>query len=91
MSIDNRARKLASPVNTPDAKPKSKYARPADFTKIEIGRPTSQDGAGVFDLVARCKPLDENSMYCNLLQCSHFADTSVVTRNDGNGFKKLLG
>lgn len=32
----------------------------------------------VHDLVAVCKPLDTNSLYCNLLQCSHFADTSIA-------------
>lgn len=86
MNVENRAMHIASHSDSPDtrdAKSDHKHSRPADFTSIEIGRPTSQDGAGVFDLVARCKPLDENSMYCNLLQCSHFADTSVVTRNAG--------
>merc|ERR1712169_161542 len=37
-------------------------------------KPVSTDGSDVFALVERCKPLDVNSMYCNLLQCSHFAD-----------------
>jgi len=46
--------------------------------RVRIGRPASFDGAGVHGLVSRCKPLDENSMYCNLLQCSHFADTSAT-------------
>ncbi|HEX5007751.1 MAG TPA: diaminobutyrate acetyltransferase [Hyphomonadaceae bacterium] len=41
-------------------------------------RPKLSDGAGVHNLVASCPPLDRNSLYCNLLQCSHFAETSVV-------------
>ena len=28
--------------------------------------------------MAACQPLDTNSLYCNLLQCSHFADTSIA-------------
>jgi len=29
-------------------------------------------------LVLACPPLDPNSSYCNLLQCSHFSDTSIA-------------
>lgn len=43
-----------------------------------IAAPIDTQGADVFDLVRRCKPLDENSLYCNLLQCSHFAATSAA-------------
>ncbi len=50
--------------------------------------PVTEDGAEVFKLVSRCPPLDPNSMYCNLLQCSHFAATSVaaVSLNELVGF-----
>jgi L-2,4-diaminobutyric acid acetyltransferase len=41
----------------------------------------------VFRLIQRCPPLDNNSSYCNLLQCSHFASTSVVASLNG----KLTG
>lgn len=40
--------------------------------------PTLEDGPGIHALVAQCPPLDTNSRYCNLLQCHHFADTSIV-------------
>lgn len=40
--------------------------------------PTVTDGAAIHQLISRCPPLDTNSMYCNLLQCTHFSDTSVV-------------
>lgn len=40
--------------------------------------PVSTDGAQVHNLVAHCPPLDPNSLYCNLLQCTHFASTSVA-------------
>lgn len=41
-------------------------------------RPEAADGAAVHDLIARCPPLDTNSLYCNLLQCTHFAGTCVT-------------
>ncbi|MEH6605385.1 MAG: diaminobutyrate acetyltransferase [Pseudomonadales bacterium] len=37
----------------------------------------------VFRLVENCTPLDMNSSYCNLLQCSHFANTSVAATMNG--------
>lgn len=37
----------------------------------------------VFRLVAACPPLDTNSSYCNLLQCSHFASTSIAAERNG--------
>jgi L-2,4-diaminobutyric acid acetyltransferase len=43
-----------------------------------LRRPLVGDGAGIHRLIAGCPPLDANSMYCNLLQCTHFADTCVV-------------
>lgn len=33
-------------------------------------------------LVLACPPLDQNSAYCNLLQCSHFSDTSIAAIRD---------
>lgn len=32
-------------------------------------------------LVRDCPPLDPNSSYCNLLQCSHFKSTSIAAIN----------
>ena len=29
------------------------------------------------------RPLDENSMYCNLVQCEHFSETCVIAELDG--------
>lgn len=45
--------------------------------------PKSTDGAAVHKLVENCPPLDPNSMYCNLLQCTHFSDTCVAAELDG--------
>lgn len=48
-----------------------------------LRRPVVADGAEVAALVARSPPLDTNSTYCNLLQCSDFAETCVVAERDG--------
>jgi L-2,4-diaminobutyric acid acetyltransferase len=37
----------------------------------------AEHGQALHALVASCKPLDENSLYCNLLQASHFGATSM--------------
>ncbi|MEC8102123.1 diaminobutyrate acetyltransferase [Thalassolituus sp.] len=50
---------------------------------ITMRKPNPEDGADVNALVERCKPLDTNSMYCNLLQCSHFRDTAVLAEEQG--------
>ena len=50
---------------------------------ITIGAPSSVDGADVHDLIASCPPLDQNSLYANLIQCTHFADTCAIARRDG--------
>ena len=47
----------------------------AETTTIRI--PESTDGPSVHELIANCPPLDTNSLYCNLLQCLHFSDTSA--------------
>lgn len=45
--------------------------------------PRAEDGAAVSALIADCPPLDFNSAYCNLLQCTHFAETCVVAEQGG--------
>ena len=49
----------------------------------ELRHPTLEDGMAVYRLIERCPPLDTNSSYCNLLQCSHFAATSVAADAGG--------
>lgn len=46
-------------------------------------KPLATDGFAVHQLIANSPPLDPNSVYCNLLQCSHFADTSVLVEAEG--------
>lgn len=45
---------------------------------IRLIKPTAELGAAVHKLIAECPPLDTNSMYCNLLQSCHFAETAVA-------------
>lgn len=49
--------------------------------------PEAEDGYLVHQLVADSPPLDTNSLYCNLLQCSHFARTSICAKRG----EELLG
>lgn len=45
--------------------------------------PVSRDGPAISALISRCPPLDRNSAYCNLIQCTHFADQCVVAEIGG--------
>lgn len=49
-----------------------------DATAYTLRTPQATDGYALSQLVERCKPLDTNSVYCNLLQCSDFADTAIA-------------
>lgn len=48
-----------------------------------LRKPTAEDGYALNRLVAACPPLDTNSVYCNLLQCTHFRDTCLAAELDG--------
>lgn len=45
---------------------------------ITIREPKIDDTGDVYDLIGRCAPLDQNSIYCNMLQVYHFKQTSTV-------------
>ena len=52
---------------------------------VTFRQPNGGDGHALHQLVARCQPLDTNSVYCNLLQCTDFAETAIAAENaDGN-------
>jgi len=51
--------------------------------RLDFAAPGAGDGPDVHALIAACPPLDQNSVYCNLLQCTHFADTCVAVKRDG--------
>lgn len=53
----------------------------------DISAPVAEDAAEVHALIAACPPLDTNSLYANLIQCTHFAGHCAVARIDG----KIVG
>jgi L-2,4-diaminobutyric acid acetyltransferase len=65
-------------------------AAPAS-SPIRLRAPAAQDGKRVWDLIAACPPLDRNSLYCNLLQCSDFAETCVLAEKDGEAVGWVSG
>jgi L-2,4-diaminobutyric acid acetyltransferase len=50
---------------------------------LTFRRPRKADGAAVWAMIKDIGPLDDNSMYCNLLQCSHFAGTCALAELGG--------
>ena len=48
-----------------------------------LRKPNATDGAEIWALVKSCKPLDENSMYANLIQADHFRETCVIADLEG--------
>ena len=56
---------------------------PPSTASLQFRKPNPEDGAAVHALVAACAPLDPNSLYCNLLQCTHFRDTAILAERDG--------
>ncbi len=51
-------------------------------SKPQLRKPDASDGAGIWELIRACKPLDENSVYANVIQADHFRDTCVVAEVD---------
>lgn len=62
-------------------KDRSAKAGPA----IQMRQPRKEDATDVWRLISSCEPLDENSLYCNLLQCDHFAETCIVAERESDG------
>ncbi len=53
------------------------------FDKIELRHPLPTDGEDLNRLLATTPLLDGNSVQCTLLQCGHFAKTSVAAFSNG--------
>jgi L-2,4-diaminobutyric acid acetyltransferase len=51
---------------------------------VKFRSPSVLDGNAVTALIKNSPPLDTNSAYCNLLQCSHFAQTCVVAESNNH-------
>ncbi|WP_417221890.1 diaminobutyrate acetyltransferase [Amphritea sp.] len=54
-----------------------------DIASVILRKPGAADGDSVNTLISHIPELDSNSCYCNLLQCSHFSDTSVLAESKG--------
>ena len=48
-----------------------------------LRKPDATDGKNVWELVRSCRPLDENSIYANIIQADHFRDTCVLAELNG--------
>lgn len=59
----------------------------AQFNGITLRQPGKQDGAALHELVRINPPLDMNSVYCNVLQCTYFPDTCIVAEKQ----EELIG
>ena len=64
----------------------SREAEP-DAASATFRMPAAEDGHRVSALIASSPPLDINSAYCTLLQCSDFRETCILAERGG----KLLG
>lgn len=51
--------------------------------ELILREPRATDGSALHTLIANCPPLDPNSLYCNLLQCSHFGRTGIAAECEG--------
>lgn len=47
-------------------------------SRIALRPPVAEDAVALHALIADSPPLDGNSLYCNLLHCTHFSLTSVA-------------
>src|SRR5690554_2044835 len=54
-----------------------------DVAELSIRAPRSSDGPRVWRLITATGALDNNSLYANLLQCTHFAATCALAEMDG--------
>lgn len=75
--MNSQATAAASP---PRASARSDQGKGQD---ILLRKPVATDGPAISGLIAACPPLDPNSAYCNLLQCSDFADSCILAEVAG--------
>ena len=77
----------AAPILTLGSIPEQLPGQVMTFRKdremITFRQPTALDAGDLQRLVRISPPLDQNSLYCNLLQCSHFSDTAIVAEQKG--------
>lgn len=66
-----------------EREPQNRKLEVETLNDVVIRPPRVTDGASVNALIANCPPLDRNSLYCNLLQCTHFSATSALAEQEG--------
>jgi L-2,4-diaminobutyric acid acetyltransferase len=66
-----------------EREPQNRNLEVETLNDVVIRPPCVTDGASVNALIANCPPLDRNSLYCNLLQCTHFSATSALAEQKG--------
>ncbi len=59
----------------------------AKASAVQIRAPRDIDGAAIWSLIQAQPSLDDNSLYCNLLQATHFAGTCALAEMD----EKIVG
>src|SRR3546814_13200500 len=60
-------------------------------TAVHYRPPRKTDGTRIWALIRSIAALDDNSLYCNLLQCSHFAGTCALAEIDGRAVGWISG
>lgn len=75
--MPNEATEAAGTPFAPDR------SRTGTHAEIQISRPTADDAAEIQALIAACPPLDQNSLYATLIQCTHFAQQCALARRGG--------
>lgn len=69
--------------------PNESPPKQSDSFEITFRKPESKDGPAVWNLIRKSRVLDENSLYCNLLQCDHFRDTCIIAESGAD--RSILG
>lgn len=64
---------------------------PGGVSPIKIRIPDAADGKNVWSLIRESKSVDDNSLYCNLLQTTHFASTCAIAERGGDVVGWLSG
>jgi L-2,4-diaminobutyric acid acetyltransferase len=55
-----------------------------NFPNFKLRKPAISDANAIWTLIKTSPPLDLNSLYCYLIICAHFADTSIVAEDQSD-------
>ncbi len=76
-------KKVMAVRNTNYALSTNQFTQKVDSGNLLLRQVIPEDARAIHKIVEDNPPLDPNSLYCNLLQCTHFADTSVAVELEG--------